>query len=71
MNNKPKYEVGDIVYYHLVKGDTYTSKATILDVINTRVDGEWGYMYKMNSSGSMWFKEKDIFLDNFGQLWKK
>lgn len=71
MNNKPKYKIGDIVYYHLVKGDTCISKATILDVINTRVDGEWGYLYKMSASGSMWFKEKDLYLDNSGQLWKR
>lgn len=71
MDTKPKYKIGDIVHYHVVKGDTYVSTASILEVLNTRVDGQWGYLYKLNQSGSLFVSENELFLDNNGLLWKK
>lgn len=71
MDTKPKYKVGDIVHYHLVKGDTYISKAKILEILNTRVDGQWGYLYVLNKNGSLSVKENELFLDDSGLLWKK
>lgn len=60
MDKHPKYKVGDSVSFHLVKDDTYLSHGTIKEVINTRVDCNWGYMYRLNESGSLWLKENDI-----------
>lgn len=60
MDKNPKYKVGDSVHFRLSKGDNYPSHGTIKEVINTRVDGSWGYMYKINESGSLWIKENNI-----------
>lgn len=60
MDGQPKYKVGDSVSFRLVEGDTHISHGTIKEVINTRVDCSWGYMYRLNESGSLWLKESDI-----------
>lgn len=61
MDSKAKYKVGDIVHFHLVKGDSFVSSGVVKEVLNTRVDGGWGYMYRLNESGSLCLKESDIF----------
>lgn len=60
MDKHPKYKVGDSVSFRLVKGDNYLSHGTIKEMINTRVDGSWGYMYRLNEIGSLWIKENNI-----------
>lgn len=60
MDEQPKYKVGDSVSFRLVEGDTHISHGTIKEVINTRVDCSWGYMYRLNESGSLWLKENDF-----------
>lgn len=60
IENTAKYKVGDTVNYHIADGETYVHTGTISEVINTRVDGEWGYLYKIAGYNSLWLKEKDI-----------
>jgi hypothetical protein len=60
MDKNPKYKVGDSVHFRLSKGDSHLSCAIIKEVINTRVDCGWGYMYRLNENGSLWIKENNI-----------
>lgn len=71
MDAEPKYKIGDTIHYRVVKGDKYVSTAKILQILNTRVDGQWGYLYVLNKSGSLSVKENELFLDDSGLLWKK
>ena len=60
IENTAKHKVGDIVNYRIADWDTYVYTGTISEVINTRVDGEWGYLYKIKGYNSLVLKEKDI-----------
>ena len=60
---KAKYKVGDKIYFKIVVGDSIDTPATILKVLNTRVDKSWGYLYYVETDFSRsrcYIKEKDI-----------